>query len=644
MPSSATDILSRYWHFNCFRPLQKQIVDSVAAGHDTLGLMPTGGGKSIAFQVPALMLGGLAVVVTPLISLMKDQVDNLRRRGLKAVYFHSAMTSSEIRIAWERLSHDRCNFLYIAPERLRNERFLAELRQLKVSLIVVDEAHCISQWGYDFRPAYLEISRLRRAAPAASVVALTATATPAVVDDICRKLEFRPGFKVIRGSFARDNISYLVRPTSSKDDETIHILTHTQGPAIVYVRSRKRTSEMAAQLEAAGISAAAYHAGLPFEVKQQRQDDWMSGRCRVMVATNAFGMGIDKPDVRVVIHRDIPPSPEEYYQEAGRAGRDGLPSYAVLLRSDSDKGVLRRRVNEAFPPRPYIRHVYELLCVFFNIEIGAGYRLLRQFDSEKFCTTFSLRDKDCAAAMRILSSAGYIDYIEDGESRSRLMITTDREALYSVQTTSEAEKVLTKAMRLYPGLFTDYAYISEAMLARECHLDEQQIYEALLLLARQHIVSYIPRSRTPMVYFPTAREETDCIAIPLAIYEHRKQAISHRAEAMIDYAYGSHRCRVQGLLRYFGEDDAALCGKCDRCRDRRPAPPPPSEDVEAALETLLRKSGQAGTGIEQLQIYFGKYMPAAFATLQQWIAEGMAFRDDRGAYHLNISTSSSEIR
>ena len=631
----AEETLRRHWGYPGFRPVQRAVVEAVLSGADTLGLMPTGGGKSIAFQVPGLLSGGLTVVVTPLISLMKDQVDNLRSRGIKAVFLHSGMTSKEIRMAWERLTNDGCSFLYVAPERLKSDRFLDELRHLDVRLIVVDEAHCISQWGYDFRPSYLGIRRLRKVAPQAPVMALTATATPEVVADICRELGFPESHRVVRDSFARDNISYLVRPTDLKINETLHILRRTSGSAIVYVRSRKRTREVAETLVAEGISATHYHAGLSYEYKEERQNAWKEGRIRVMVATNAFGMGIDKPDVRVVIHYDMPPSPEEYYQEAGRTGRDGLRSFAVLLRGGRDKALLRRHVTEAFPERSYIKDVYEKLCVFLGVEIGSGYQLLKEFDFQKFCTVFELREQDCEAALRILGRAGYIDYIEEKETLSRVMIRARRDELYGYSLSPDAEKVLTSVLRGYPGVFSDYVFIFESRIALDTGLTEERVCQALVELGRMHAVYYVPRTRMPYIYFPTAREEKEWMLIPREVYETRRDAMKRRTEAMISYAYDDSRCRVGRLLAYFGETGAADCGKCDICRARSARPPSVRGLDRRVREWLSSKGGIAS--VRQLEADFGKLTPEAFRELQELVDRGEAVADELGYYRLTAS-------
>lgn len=570
MPFKLEKILRKYWGFDSFRPLQRDIIDSIMAGHDTLGLMPTGGGKSITFQVPGMAFdSGLTIVVTPLISLMKDQVDNLKRHGIVAVMLNSGMTTRETRIAWERLANGRARFLYVSPEKLRNPNFLDELRRLPVRLIVVDEAHCISQWGYDFRPSYLKIAELRKVHPGAPVLALTATATPLVADDIMLRLDFRTGYKKFKMSFTRDNISYLVRNSENKMNDILYILSRTSGCSIVYVRSRRKTKEIAEFLNVSGISADYYHAGLSYETKTERQNKWQRDEIRVMVATNAFGMGIDKPDVRTVIHADFPPSLEEYYQEAGRAGRDGKTSFAVLLVSINDKATLRRKLSQTFPSREDIRKIYERACNFMHLAIGEGYERLIEFDFELFCETFHLQRQQVLAAFHLLSQAGYFDYIEETESNSRLMITVDREDLYHTGASENAEKVLACILRLYPGLFSDYVQINESKISRETRLDPETVYNALLELNRQKIIVYVPRRRTPFISVTTSREESKYVQIGKNIYEDRFEVMSKRVEAMIDYAYNDANCRVSRMLAYFGEDKNEDCGKCDICRNRK---------------------------------------------------------------------------
>lgn len=566
---SAEAVLKKYWGYDAFRPLQADIIASVLRGADTLGLMPTGGGKSITFQVPGMMLPGVTLVITPLISLMKDQIDNLRRRRIKAVSLHSGMSRRESTVAREKLLNGGVRFLYVSPERLRNENFIADLRQIEISLIVVDEAHCISQWGYDFRPAYLNIASLRKLKPSTPVLALTATATPQVADDICHRLEMKNP-EIFRMSFTRSNISYIVRPAETKINEVFHILSRTSGSAIVYVRSRKRTADIAEFLNSSGVSAANFHAGLPYETKEKRQNEWKNGQIRVMVATNAFGMGIDKPDVRVVIHYDMPPSLEEYYQEAGRAGRDGLKSYAVLLTSRSDRGVMRRRVTEAFPDRDFIKKVYERVCNSLHIAIGEGYDTLGEFNLDRFCDTFGYQPRVCKAAIHLLEQAGYLEYMEEADRRSRIMMTCLREDLYSLKGVSAgAEKVLTAILRAYTGIFSEYEMISEPTIASATGMGEREVYEALLELGRAHVLSYVPRSRVPLMYLPTSREEPRYLVIGRNVYEDRRNVMSARVEAMIDYAFNPDICRENRMLEYFGEKREEPCGHCDVCRRKR---------------------------------------------------------------------------
>ena len=602
------DILKKYWGYDSFRPLQEDIIKSVLQGHDTLGLMPTGGGKSITFQVPGLYYEtGVTLVVTPLVSLMKDQVDNLKKRHIKAVYFHAGMTMAESRAAWEKLVNGNARFLYIAPERLNNDRFTLELRNIPVRLIVVDEAHCISQWGYDFRPSYLNIKSLRVLNPGIPVLALTATATPAVAEDIRTQLGFHEG-KTFRKSFARDNISYIVRTSEAKIHETLHILSRTSGSSIVYVRSRKRCRDISDFLNSADISSTFYHAGLDFTVKEQRQNDWQAGKVRVMVATNAFGMGIDKPDVRVVIHYDIPPSLEEYYQEAGRAGRDELPSYAVLLASKNDPGLMHRRITEAFPERQIVKRIYELICVFLHISVGEGYEALKQFDINKFCRIFELQEKQCRSSIRLLSQAGYLNFIEEPDSRSRIKIIVRREDLYEIHDVSHtAESVLAKALRLYTGLFSDYVYIREPEIASHLDIPETEIYEAMLELSRHKIISYIPHSDVPMIYFPTAREDKSYLLIGKNIYEERKHSMTLRTEAMLGYAFRKEGCRVSGMLQYFGEPDASSCGKCDICRDNKKRKVNSLEVAEKLTERIIAflKDNPGGSTLPMIERHCG---------------------------------------
>lgn len=621
-------ILKSHWGYDSFRELQEDIIESVTSGHDTLGLMPTGGGKSITFQISGLYLGGVSIVVTPLVSLMKDQVDNLRRHRIRGVFFHSGMSSSERNRAWEKLVNGKAPFLYVSPERLANKRFISELQHLDIRQIVVDEAHCISQWGYDFRPAYLNIKTLRRHIPNAPVMALTATATPEVAEDIKKQLEFRTGSKVFCKSFVRDNISYIVRKSDTKIEEVCHILNHTSGTAIVYVRSRKRTREIADYLVSAGIQATFYHAGLDFELKEQRQNTWQAGAVRVMVATNAFGMGIDKPDVRVVIHFDIPPSLEEYYQEAGRAGRDGLTSYAVILAGRTDQGLLRRRVTESFPERKYILKIYERICNFLHISVGEGYDKIYPFDIDKFCETFKVQQKQVRASLKILSQAGYADFTEESEHSSRVMITVCREDLYHIEKIGKySENVLGRLLRTYPGLFTGYININESILARHTGYDERIIYESLIELRKAGIIDYIPRSRLPYIYMPTSREETRYIEIGRKVYEERKEAMKLRTEAMLNYVFNTSGCRVRKMLAYFGENNADDCRKCDVCRDNKNSHNKKTNDDIVKITDCLRQSDN-GITLHLIERYSGVDRKRTAEIISFLCEEGFAYCRD----------------
>lgn len=565
-------ILKRYWGYDAFRPLQREIIDSVLEGRDTLGLLPTGGGKSITFQVPAMLLSGLTVVVTPLISLMKDQVDNLRERDIKAVYFHSGLSRRETQLGLTRCRLGNIKLVYISPERLQNDAFIAELRAMTVSLIVVDEAHCISQWGYDFRPSYLKVADMRAiVGEEVPILALTASATPEVTADIMRSLRFREGSRMFARSFTRENLSYIIRYADFKEDTLLRVLRATSGCAIVYVRSRRRCREIAQTLVREGISADYYHAGLDPEEKDRRQSAWKNDEVRVMVATNAFGMGIDKPDVRTVIHCDLPSSLEEYYQEAGRAGRDGRESFAVVIASPRDKATLSRRLSDNFPEKDFIRRVYELTGNFLDVAVGSGYGMLYEFNLENFCRTYSLPPVMTASALRLLTRAGYLEYIDETTSRSRLMVIMKKEELYELELTPEAEDVFQCVLRTYTGLFADYVNISELAIARSTMLSTEAVYQALLYLGRIHAIHYIPMRTTPYIYYPTSRELPKHVIMPVEVYEQQRERMRLRLEAMKSFVFDSTECRVRGMLRYFGEADAPECGKCDVCRSKKAA-------------------------------------------------------------------------
>lgn len=563
------EILKQYWGYDSFRDLQEEIITSIGEGKDTLGLMPTGGGKSITFQVPALAQEGICIVITPLIALMKDQVQNLRKREIKALAIYSGMTRQEILTALENCIFGNYKFLYISPERLDTEIFRTKLRSMKVSMITVDESHCISQWGYDFRPAYLKIAEIRELLPEVPVLALTATATPEVVTDIQARLKFREG-NVFRMSFERKNLAYIVRKTDNKTKEILYILQRISGSAIIYVRNRRRTKEITELLMNEGITADFYHAGLDNAVKDLRQKRWQSGEVRVMVATNAFGMGIDKPDVRIVLHLDLPDSPEAYFQEAGRAGRDGEKAYAVILYSKSDKTTLHKRVVDTFPDKEYILNVYEHLQYYYQMAMGEGFQCIREFNLEEFCRKFKYFPVPVDSALKILTQAGYLEYTDEQDNSSRILFTIRRDELYKLREMGkEAEALIQSILRSYTGVFTDYAYISEESLAIRTGLTRQQIYNILVTLTKRRIVDYIPRKKTPYIIYTRERLELRFLHIPPSVYEERKARYEARIKAMEEYVTTENVCRSRMLLRYFGEKNEHNCGQCDVCLSKR---------------------------------------------------------------------------
>ena len=562
------EILHTYWGYSDFRGIQRDIIESIANGRDTLGLMPTGGGKSITFQVPALAKEGVCIVITPLIALMKDQVQHLKERGIQVAAIHADMSRSEVVQTLENCIFGGIKILYISPERLASEIFQVKLRHINVSFITVDEAHCISQWGYDFRPSYLNIADIRTMKPGTPILALTATATPDVVNDIQEKLHFEKK-NVFKMSFERKNLAYIVRIVGDKDYEMIHILRCVGGAAIVYCRSRKHTKEIAALLNKNGIKSTFYHAGLLPTVKDERQRAWQNDEIRVIVATNAFGMGIDKPDVRMVIHIDCPDSLEAYFQEAGRAGRDGNKAYAVLLYDPSDERKLKKRIDDTFPPKDFIRNVYEHLAYFFQVGIASGRGKTFEFNIDKFSYIYKFFPIRVDAALRILERCGYIHYEDNPDGKARLMFCLNRNELYLLDNLSPKEDaIVTALLRTYGGLFTDYVYIDESLIAYQADTSIEQVYVTLKNFSARHIVQFIPRRKTPYITYAKDRIDGEKVIIPNEVWEQRREQYAHRIEGILHYAKEDYTCRSRQLLAYFGEATQEDCHQCDVCLEQ----------------------------------------------------------------------------
>lgn len=580
------EILRQYWGFSDFRGIQKEIIESIGRGQDTLGLMPTGGGKSITFQVPALSMDGVCIVITPLIALMKDQVDHLLAKGIRAAAIYSGMTRPEIIKTLENTIFGAVKILYVSPERLSSELFQTKLRHMKVSFITVDEAHCISQWGYDFRPSYLTIAALRDLLPGIPILALTATATPHVVDDIQERLKFARK-NVFRMSFERKNLSYVVRTTGDKLGELTHILRSVDGSAIVYVRSRKKCKEINELLTAQGFSSTFYHAGLDHLSKDERQKQWQEDRIRVMVATNAFGMGIDKPNVRLVIHMNCPDSIEAYFQEAGRGGRDGQKAYAVLLYNGYDKSKLHKRIAETFPEKDFIKLVYEHLAYFFQIGVGSGRYHTFSFEMDKFCIAFGHSPRLVDSALRIIRRAGYIYYENEPEAAPRLMFLLTRNELYRLnELTPLQDQVITVVLRQYGGVFNDYVFINEERIADIAGLTKQQIYLVLKSLSQRRILHYIPQRKIPFITYLTNRIDGDRLVIGKEVYDERKRQFTNRIEAIISYATNDQVCRSRQLLSYLGQPHSPACHCCDVCLEKE-TDQESDDRMEAALDKIM---------------------------------------------------------
>ena len=562
-----TDFLSllrKYWGYDDFRGIQRQVIESISARRDTLGLMPTGGGKSITFQISALAMKGVCIVFTPLISLMKDQVEGLRRHGVKAAFINSSMSHDEVLTVLDNSIFGAYKFLYISPERLSSEIFVNKLRRMQVCFITVDEAHCICQWGYDFRPSYLHIADIRDVFPQCPVLALTATATPDVVRDIQLKLRFRED-NVLKMSFGRKNLAYIVRREDSILDGILRALEAIPGSCIIYTRSRRKCYELAEQLNELGYTATYYHAGLASLQKNERQERWRRGEVRIMVATNAFGMGIDKPDVRLVLHADMPDSIEEYFQEAGRAGRDGEKAYAILLTDGRERQHIARRLAQQFPTLDYVQNVYELLCCYLNIALGDGMLVTRELNIDNFCRTYGYYPLTLVSALDLLDKAGYIEFRDEEDASSRLRINVTRPELFRALNSDPAdERLLLSVLRHYGGIFVDHVFIDEDLLNYDTGLSVDDIYQIFLRLSQRHLISFIPRKHLPRITFRHRRIDKEGITLSPQVYEERRTHYEQRVGAMLQYAQGDC-CRSRILLHYFGEESSEDCGICDVC-------------------------------------------------------------------------------
>ncbi len=627
------EILKIHWGYDSFRPLQEDIIQSVLAGRDTLGLMPTGGGKSLTFQVPALALEGVCIVVTPLIALMKDQVENLKKRNISAAAIYSGLTSKEILQTLENAVHEAYKFLYVSPERLATAIFITKVKQMNVSLIAVDESHCISQWGYDFRPSYLKIAEIRMHQPDVPILALTATATREVVDDIQEKLLFKEK-NVFRMSFHRSNLAYVVRTVEDKNEQLLKILNSVKGSSVVYVRNRKKTKEIADWLNEKGISAEHYHAGLNNKTKDERQNRWKSDETRVIVATNAFGMGIDKPDVRTVVHLDLPDSMEAYFQEAGRAGRDEKKAYAVLLFNNSDVVKMRKRIADSFPPKDKIKEVYDAVGNYYQVGYGSGLDRTFVFDLSDFCRSFHFPLLVAHNSIKILQQAGYLELTDEQDSSSTLMFIADKDELYKQKHSEEQEKLIHILLRSYTGLFTDMAAINEETIASRLGWTHEQIYNQLIGLSQDKIIKYIPRKKTPFLTFVHEREPIDRITLGKEAYDDRKERYVTRTKSMIEYASEENICRSLILLNYFGEKDGKSCGQCDVCLKRK-SKELSNEEFQRIKNELIDLLKAHQLGLNEILKKINYKEKKVLEVIRFLMDDGVIFQNEQMRYQLN---------
>ena len=622
------DVLREYWGHEAFRPMQEQVISEALAGRDVLAMLPTGGGKSVCFQVPGLMRDGISLVITPLIALMKDQVQNLEARGIRALAVHAGMNRREVDLALNNACYGDFKFLYLSPERLSTALFQNYIRQMRVAFIVVDEAHCISQWGYDFRPDYLRIGELRQIVDA-PVIALTATATPVVAQDIMEKLRFAEP-NLLQAGFERPNLSYIVRNCEDKNGQLLSICAGVQGTGIVYVRNRNKTEEIAALLSSNGVSASFYHAGIGAALRTVRQEEWKAGHIRVMVCTNAFGMGIDKPDVRFVVHYDLPDSPEAYFQEAGRAGRDGQRSYAVLLWNSVDVRRLRQIESVSFPSLEYIEDVYQKMHIFYEIPYDTGIGRQLKLDFPAFCKRYHYQQSSAFYAIKYIEREGHWTFTEDLEIQTRVQIIVDRRALYSIDLPDSAMAPLLEAlMRRYTGLFSYPVPIEEDYIAAKCGIPVSRLRQLLYQLALEHVIKYIPADTANVVYLHHDRLQPGNVQLSPKRYEMLKGTFRGRMQTMLDYAAETEECRSRFLLRYFGQADSSDCLCCDVCRSRAQK----EKDTEAALKAFIR-SHPEGYKLEGLAASFGAPSAATgpdyLTVLRRLIDEGAVppYRED----------------